>query len=402
MSRRLHLLLVSNTAGSLGGADRDMVALVNALPPERFRVSWAGREGTAVLAPLLDRARVTRLLDTGLPSFAYLVHENAAASRSAWLWTKILADHGLRLAAPLRRLVRGLAGDRVHLVVSNTVGATAGSLFALSRRLPHIWCIREFLDPQSLACRRHAAWITRLSDAVVVPSRAMVAAFPKAPDVFPDGNDLTTLQAARQMADCTAVRARLGLPVDRPVVAQVGTLTHWKGQHITAEAFLRLAAGRSAPPCSLLYLGEGSGDYRRALERRFEAAPLAWRGAVRFASFPPNDFTALACADLLVHPSVMPDPFPNAIREAMVLGVAVIAARTGGIPELVRHGETGWLVEPGDAGALAVALARLLDSPEERSRVARAAEAHAAVAFDIETTKRPFVELFERLGDRRL
>jgi glycosyltransferase involved in cell wall biosynthesis len=354
-----------------------------------------------VLRPLLDGDRVPRLMDIGLPSFGYLVDDFAATRRSAWLWTKILADHGLRLAKPLRRLARGLAGERVDIVVSNTVTATAGALFAQWRRLPHVWCIREFLNPQLRSGRRLASWVTRLSDAVVVPSSAMVAAFDRGPEVFPDGNHRPTLQAARHTADRGAILAQLGLPVDRPVVAQVGRLSHAKGQHVTVEAFLGLARGSTAPPCSLLYLSQEAGDQARVLRDRLESAPPAWREAVRFATFPPNDFTALACADLLVHPSVRPDPFPNAVREAMLLGVAVIASWAGGIPDLVRHGETGWLVEPGDAEALAGALARLLSSPEERSRLARAGEAHAAVAFDIETTKRPFVELFERLAHRR-
>ena len=74
-------------------------------------------------------------------------------------------------------------------------------------------------------------------------------------------------------------------------------------------------------------------------------------------------------ADLVAVPSTLPDPLPGAAIEAAAAGCAVVAAAHGGLPEIIRDGETGRLVAPGDAGALAGACAELLDDEQERRRL---------------------------------
>jgi glycosyltransferase involved in cell wall biosynthesis len=94
---------------------------------------------------------------------------------------------------------------------------------------------------------------------------------------------------------------------------------------------------------------------------------------------PPELRGAFARATVYVQPSE-PDPrtgdedgIPNALIEAMACGVPVVATRAGGIPEVVRHGETGLLTEPGDDVALARAIQQVLDEPDVAERRARAA-----------------------------
>jgi glycosyltransferase involved in cell wall biosynthesis len=70
-------------------------------------------------------------------------------------------------------------------------------------------------------------------------------------------------------------------------------------------------------------------------------------------------------SQLLILPSAM-DNSPNALTEAMVSGLPVVATAVGGIPSLVEHGKTGWLVPPGDATKLAEAIEGLLRQPEQR------------------------------------
>jgi glycosyltransferase involved in cell wall biosynthesis len=176
------------------------------------------------------------------------------------------------------------------------------------------------------------------------------------------------------------------------VVAQVGTISHLKGQHITAKAFALLAAeGRD--PCSLLFLGMAEPEEKNELLAALAGAGAGWRESVRFAEFGPGDYTYLAAADVVVHPSVLPDSYPNAVREAMVLGKPVIGTRVGGIPRLVADGETGLLVEPDDAPALAGALKSLLDSPERRARMGEAALRFAAEKLDVHACKQAFYDI---------
>jgi glycosyltransferase involved in cell wall biosynthesis len=72
----------------------------------------------------------------------------------------------------------------------------------------------------------------------------------------------------------------------------------------------------------------------------------------------------LETSDALIIPSVCPEAFAIVIAEAYALGVPVIAARSGGIPELVKEGQTGFLVPPGDVAALAEAIGHVAENPD--------------------------------------
>jgi glycosyltransferase involved in cell wall biosynthesis len=76
--------------------------------------------------------------------------------------------------------------------------------------------------------------------------------------------------------------------------------------------------------------------------------------------------------DVLLIPSVWPEPFSRMVLEGMAAGLAVIATPTGGTTEVVRDGENGLLFAPGDSDALARQIARLGDEPELRQRLAQA------------------------------
>ena len=84
----------------------------------------------------------------------------------------------------------------------------------------------------------------------------------------------------------------------------------------------------------------------------------------------------MAAADLLVLPSLS-EGRPNVVREAQACGLPVVATRVGGTPELINDGETGLLVDSGDARSLALAIARLLADGDLRSALGRAGREQA-------------------------
>ena len=326
----LHVLVFSNTyldgrTSTPGGADRDLLNLLNALGPDRVSVSWVGVRGCEKLRPHLDPHLTRRFLDLNLPPFDY-ISTSPPQGRSRWLWTKILADYALRLVKPLRSAQRALGGERVDLVLTGNSTVLLGAAYARCFRRTHIWMVKECLDPTAPACRRYARWISRLSSAVVVPSQAVARPFPPGVLVLPDGNDVGRIRDASARPGRTAVLASLGLSAGEKVVAQVGLFTELKGQHVTAEAFVRLAAERGRAPCSLLFLGAGRASYLERIKAVLAASPHSLLNAVRFVQFQPDDYSYLAAADVVVHPSVLPDSYPNAVREAMVLGVPVIGS----------------------------------------------------------------------------
>ena len=147
------------------------------------------------------------------------------------------------------------------------------------------------------------------------------------------------------------------LPAD--FLLYVGDATHDKGIDTLLAAHAMLPC---APP--LVVIG-----------RRYSTALRSPRSDVRVLG--PRDHAltlgAMLRSTMTVVPSLVPETFGMVALEAMSLGRPVVASRVGGLAELIRHGETGLLVAPGDADALRRALERLLQTPAEREAIGVAA-----------------------------
>ena len=109
---------------------------------------------------------------------------------------------------------------------------------------------------------------------------------------------------------------------------------------------------------------------------------------VVFTGFRSDVREIMASLDLLVHASVLPDPLPTVLIEAMSLGLPVIAAAGGGVGEIVQDGISGLVVAPGDVAGMAEAVLRLLEHPEEARSMGEEGKRLAAVKFDIDKRTR--------------
>ncbi|MGH7182693.1 MAG: glycosyltransferase [Nitrospiraceae bacterium] len=157
-----------------------------------------------------------------------------------------------------------------------------------------------------------------------------------------------------------------GCPPDALVVGSVGWLTDIKGHEYLIAAIAKLK--QDFPSLHLVIVG--SGDRYDALLQQAELAGLS--DAVHLLGHRDDVEVCLSGMDLFVLPSLN-EGMGRALIEAMAAGLPVIASRVGGIPAVVSHELTGLLVPPGDAGALAEALRRLLDRPKWAAQLGVAA-----------------------------
>jgi D-inositol-3-phosphate glycosyltransferase len=160
-------------------------------------------------------------------------------------------------------------------------------------------------------------------------------------------------------------------PNGAPLLLYVGRLVTFKGiDHLLdAMALLCLDEQNSNPPYLLL---AGDGPHRPNLERRAQELGIAkyvhFLGPIANAELPRYH----AISDLFVVPSTDHETFCIAACEAMACTKPVVAARTGGLPEVVRDGETGYLVPPGDAHAMAERISVLLNDQALLARMGAA------------------------------
>jgi glycosyltransferase involved in cell wall biosynthesis len=136
--------------------------------------------------------------------------------------------------------------------------------------------------------------------------------------------------------------------------------------------------------------------YAELLRQR--ASELGVADRVFFLGSRDNVPEILDALDVLIHCPTAPEPFGRALAEAMAAARPVVAADCGGIPEIVRDGETGYLVRPRDIGGFAARVVRLLRDPELRARLGTAGRRRAEALFGVETHATRVLEAYASLS----
>jgi glycosyltransferase involved in cell wall biosynthesis len=180
-----------------------------------------------------------------------------------------------------------------------------------------------------------------------------------------------------------------GIEPRATVLTHIGRFAFQKNHALLVEAFAQV---RSNAPLYLLLVG--GGELENAA--REQVAGLGLESRVRFLGIRADVADILRASDVFVLSSRW-EGNPMSVMEAMASGLPVVSTAVGGVPELVRDGETGLLVPSEDAGALARAIQALVDDPARRQAMGAAARQHAVASFDIRHTVRGYEQLYEAL-----
>ena len=321
--------------------------------------------------------------------------------------------HPWRSCAELARLASGLAGRPEAL---------AKTLVVWWRTLGLIGTIRK-LQPDHL----HAHWATYPSTAAMLASRRIGVPYSftaHAHDIFLEDHYLAQKMRSaafgvtisefnrKYLADKVSPMAleRMRIvhcgvsPQDfvfapaarRPgQLLAVGRLDEIKGFRHLVDACQLLAQRGVDFQCNVI----GDGPLRAELEQRIAQASLTGKVTLLGVRKQEEVRQFLAEASMFVLPSVVTsrgdrDGIPVALMEAMAVGLPVVSTRVSGIPELVEHGVSGLLAEPGDAANLADCIQQLLVSPERAQQMAVRARQQVEHDFDIAIEARKLHQAF--------
>jgi glycosyltransferase involved in cell wall biosynthesis len=236
-----------------------------------------------------------------------------------------------------------------------------------------------------IAISRHIAGVVAARHAV---NWARIRIIPRGVD--PDVFDPAAVGAAR-----TAALARSwGVPEGTPLLLLPGRLTRWKGQEIVIAALARMRHSEA-----VAVLAGGDRGRRRYVDGLLAlAARLGVAGRLRLVGHADDMPAALALADIVISASTEPEGFGRVVIEAQAMARPVVATDHGGAAETVTHGDTGWLVRPGDAVALAAALDAVLDlPPEARASVGARARAAVQARYTVTAMQQATLEVYRQL-----
>lgn len=353
-----------------GGAERHLLELWRRMDRARFEVTIACFRLEGQFAP--------QVAALGLP-----VHELGVGRR-------IYGPAGLRALVRLVHLVLRTRPQVVHgyLFGPNLFAAIAGRLCGVPAVVVAKRNMDAFETPRQVAVERlvHrlATHVTAVSEAVAGSVVALGVPRDRI-TVIPNGVD------AARFGRAVPDRPALGVDGAARVVGSVGCLAARKDYGTLLEALAELERRRIPFRAALV----GDGPERAALEAR--AASLGLGSRVRFLGERPDVERLLPAMDVFVLSS-REEGIPNALLEAMSAGRPAVATRVGGTPEVMRDGETGWLVPPAAPQALAEALAEALTRPEEARRRGEAARRHAREALDIGVMVRRHEAFYARVA----
>ncbi len=272
-------------------------------------------------------------------------------------------------------VIKLIKKEKISLVVAISVRTDiVGSIAAFFCRLPSIWLIRDFTF--NLFFFRS---LNILPKKIVFNSQAVATYYDRNYDRNSKENIVYVgrnfYQKVALVSDelVSEQKRDWGIGKDEMVVGYIGRLVKWKGVHVLTEAMAMLIKQKKTNlKCIIVGTGQGQeGNNESALKESVEQYGLA--KYIKFIGYHADLSIIMKALDILVLPSIQPEPFSSTIIDAMMAKVAVIATSTGGTPEIIKDGQTGLLVSPDNSLELARAINKIMaDQTLKEEMVAKA------------------------------
>jgi glycosyltransferase involved in cell wall biosynthesis/GT2 family glycosyltransferase len=374
---QLTVLFVDHCA-QLSGGELALVRLVKGLGSSITSHVILGEDG-----PIQDRLRAAGATVEVLP-----LNRSVATTHRDEVRVRIATAKRIRATAreirTLRRRIRELRPDVVH--TNSLKAAIYGGIAGRLAGVPVVWHIRDRIASDYLPrVAVHAIRVLSLA----VPNAVIY-------------NSEATRRAGHMLVRFSVIPSPViydgvaGPPTSGPApghtglrFVMLGRIAPWKGQDVFVRAF---AAAFPDGPETATIAGSamfGEHDFERSLRALVEELGLGTR--LSFAGFVEDVSGLLAECDVVVHTSVIPEPFGQVVIEGMAAGLPVIATDAGGPTEIITRNVDGLLVPPGDVDALVTAMQQLAGDESLRGRLGTAGRRRAReysperVAREVET-----------------
>jgi glycosyltransferase involved in cell wall biosynthesis len=379
---RLRILYICSSLRP-GGSERQMLALAQRLPRDRYRVDFLtlSEPGPYAVDAEAFGSRVFSLGSSPPPDITPVGRSIHRARKGLRFLSIVrnghydIVDAWMYPTYHLAALTRWLTGPRIVMSgrrdlrgMAQPLGAVGRAIETTARRMTDLVVANSHAVEADTIAREHPA-----------PGhlRVIYNGVEPVPSLSPEERE--------------ARRREWGVGPDDVLVAAVANYREVKGLDVLVDAFA--AAAASAPALRLILIGEG--PMRPSLEAQVRSLGLEDRIRLHGAEADPRPlFTAF---DIAAHSSLS-EGLPNALLEASSAGLPMVATAAGGAAEIVIDGVTGLQVPVGDRAAMAAAIARLAGDAELRLRFGAAARERADRVFGMERFVAEFSATYEELS----
>jgi glycogen synthase len=417
---RLRVAVVSRAVAPLhgaGGLERSVLDLVRYLAAHDVEVSVVTRPSADAVGLPADQVLGEGLRGVvGIDTIFVPYHTFPLAGRRG---TTVLDRctayplFGMRAGAAAWRLVRDGRIDLVHGFGASVLGYARRRSRAAAPLVLNPQGLEEFgaTDPSRAPWKRAAYLPLRAAvracaaaaDCVIATDRTLEPAVrrhlnvaPQRIRIIPNALDLPRLDRLAGAAAAAAIRQRHGVLPEERILLSVGRLEANKGFHILAAALGAVRQHGIALQEPWRWIVVGEGPYRGPIQHAIGAAGIADRTILAGRTTDPDLHAWYEAATLFVHPTLY-EGSSLVTLEAMAHRRAVVASAAGGIPDKVRPGTNGWLVPPGEPGALAAAISGGLADPARLEVMGAAGRAIVEQEFSWEAAGAATLQLYRDL-----
>ncbi|MDD5259392.1 MAG: glycosyltransferase family 4 protein [bacterium] len=340
----------------LGGGEKSFIELVNGLDRQVFRPVVIGPQA----GPFREAMEAT-----GLKYYPLPIGESAKSGIFG-LFSKVRA---------IRKIIKA---EQITLLYACTIKSLLlGRLGSCGKRIPAIWHVRTIKTHGLLD------WFIPVFAARIIAISAAVKR--KIPDFYE--KRIVVLHNAIDLAEATQksiefdFRKRYNINPDILLMGVVGRIAPEKGQ----EYFVRAGAGlvKKYPQVKMVFCGEPFLE----VDKRYLAGVKDFVGRenigdkVLFTGYLDNIWPLVAALDIIVVPSLR-EGFGRILLEAMIMAKPIVAARVGGIPEIIHHDREALLVPPADTEALSGALEKLIKDETKRRQLGDSGQEYVRENFN--------------------
>jgi glycosyltransferase involved in cell wall biosynthesis len=375
MNRRSTSFLYVSDAPTVSGAEIVFLNYLQAFAPPAFRTHVFFRASNVRLLAEVQRRGLSY---TSVETFSRTPIRTTLNPREL----AHFASSIVRTARSLARVIRERDVDLVHttmypasLYVGLACRMTGRRQIWHEHNIKHIHAVNRWIY----------RWVGRSCCSVIGPSDAVTTRLlragiePEKVRTLYNGIDLAAFDRTR--VDVAGARRELGAADGDRLIGLFGQMLAYKGHGTLIDAAPAIL--RDHPRAKFFFVGAlENPPYEAALRERLRNEGLESR--FTFTGWRQNVPALMAAMDVVVVPTLTPEPAALSLMEGMALQRPLVATRTGGTAELVIDGETGLLFEPGDAAALARLVSTLLADDALAARLGRAGRRRMEERFSLE------------------
>lgn len=380
----MNILVLNNTSDLYGGS-KILSIVVKILAEGKHKPIVVLSESGPLVDELAKLDVDIRIIRLGILRRKYLsvkgILNRLTVTRHAWKALNKLVDE-----------------NNIDLIYSNTTGVFIGAFLAKKRKIKHIWHVHEIITKPKAFTKTIGFLLGKYSDNIIVVSNAVKNHWNKHVLNKPitriyNGIDTLAFESTKGL-----LKQELNLGDSEILVVMIGRVNHWKGQ----DYFIDIAKNilKNQPDTKFVMAGDayaGNEHLVDKLKNRITNEGLS--NSVYYIGYRTDIPNLLNSADIFVLPSILPDPFPTVILEAMASAKPVIATNHGGAVEMVVNDETGILIPFDNAEVAAGKIVTLISDLPKISKMGEAGRKRINTLYSLEAYKNSILTVFqETLG----